>query len=236
MQALGCTKIQEYLTHLASKEPVRRKCDRIMGVSVSRFFRDKKLWELLTDEILPDLIESGNAPIKIWSAGCACGEEVYSLKMVWAMLEQKNIKLPSLYIIATDVNPLHLKKAKEAVYPLTSLREVPESLRTNFFLSQSGKKRYKVKSFLGKNIAWKPLSFFAGPPGSVFHLILIRNNLITYYKENAIKSVFDQCIEALSPGGYIVTGSHEKLPFEFSQLQSHPQLPYVYKKRRSSTN
>ncbi len=82
MHSLGCHDISAYLLELDRSDKLRHECELLMTVSISRFFRDRKLWEVLEAEILPGLIEKRVKKIRVWSAGCASGEEVYSLKEV----------------------------------------------------------------------------------------------------------------------------------------------------------
>ncbi len=86
MYQLGCRDVSTYLLKLDKNEDARLQCEQNMAVSISRFFRDRKLWETLEKEILPELIEKHREKIAVWSAGCACGEEVYSLKILWGRL------------------------------------------------------------------------------------------------------------------------------------------------------
>ena len=230
MQGLGCRNMREYLEQLQRSEEVRRQCELMMAVPISRFFRDQKLWEVLKTQILPELFETYKDRIGMWSAGCACGEEVYSLKILWEHMSRSIINLPALDITATDLNPFHLKRAKDALYPLSSLKEVPQNLRARCFQAEPGGKRFKVRPILSTGIIWMTHNFFSGPPGSGFHLILIRNNLLTYYQGDRITLVLDEIVKALSVGGYIVIGSREKLPAQSSALQPCPSLPYAFKK------
>ena len=80
MQELKCPNTEAYLNLLNSSNAVRKECERRMTVSISRFFRDRKLWQGLEEEILPAVIETDKKNIRVWSAGCARGEEVYSFK------------------------------------------------------------------------------------------------------------------------------------------------------------
>lgn len=77
MQQLRCRTIDEYFSSLDRDEEVRKHCECLMTVSVSHFFRDRFLWKIIEDQILPGIIEESRENIKTWSAGCACGEEVY---------------------------------------------------------------------------------------------------------------------------------------------------------------
>jgi len=82
MRSLGCRSLQQYLKQLERRAEVRSQCALALAVPISRFFRDRVLWDILENRILPELVEIGKSSIKVWSAGCACGEEVYSLKIL----------------------------------------------------------------------------------------------------------------------------------------------------------
>ncbi len=71
MQQLGCKDLSVYLLELDKSEKARRQCERMMTVSISRFFRDRKLWDILEKEILPQLIQGHRDKVEIWFAGCA---------------------------------------------------------------------------------------------------------------------------------------------------------------------
>ncbi len=81
MQSVGCRQMDAYLNLLKTSEAARLACERLLTVSISRFFRDRQIWQLLSMNILPDLARQNSDPVWIWSAGCARGEEIYSLKM-----------------------------------------------------------------------------------------------------------------------------------------------------------
>jgi len=230
MQGLDCRNMREYLDKLEQSEDVRSQCVRVMSVSISRFFRDKRLWQVLESRILPELIETHRKRVKVWSAGCACGEEAYSLKILWDHMGRTIGKLPVIDITATDINPLYLKRAKDALYPLSSLKEIPGVLRATYFQTEHGGKRFRVKPSLRAGIIWLTHNFFSGPPESGFQLILMRNNLLTYYQDKLIGPILDVIINTLSVGGYVIIGSHEKLSFQTPALQPCPSLSYAFKK------
>jgi len=125
MQQLGCRNIDEYLRSFDGDKEVRSHAECLMAVSISRFFRDRFLWKIIEDEIVPDIMEESRKKVKFWCAGCACGEEVYSAKIVWESMKGRFDPMPELEIWATDVNPLYLKRAQDGTYSLSSLKEVP---------------------------------------------------------------------------------------------------------------
>ena len=126
MQELKCPNTAAYLDLLNQSGALRQECERRMSVPISRFFRDCKLWQGLEEEILPGLIETGKTPIRVWSAGCARGEEVYSFKIVWDRFKEKFRHQARVAVTATDVNPHLIKQAWAGVYTRSSLERLSE--------------------------------------------------------------------------------------------------------------
>lgn len=230
MKDLGCQNVATYLIELATNEEERHICERLMTVSISRFFRDKKLWETLQNEIVPQLIERPQEKISVWGAGCASGEEVYSLKIIWEDLRPTYPHLPNMEIMATDLNPQYLERAKAGAYPSSSLKELPEKLICLYFHKQTEKNFYLVKALLKNGIVWKNHNLLNDPPGDKFDLIFLRNNLLTYYNDVIKISVLRKVTDCLSDNGFLIIGSHEKLPAKIRDLLSATQLSYVFRK------
>jgi chemotaxis protein methyltransferase CheR len=230
MQLLGHQKMATYLAELDKSDELRRQCYQLMTVSVSRFFRDRKLWEILEDQILPEIIKKGEETIRIWSAGCASGEEVYSLKIVLERMKKRVGHFPKIDIVGTDVNPVYLDRARAGVYLTSSLREVPSEFRALYFIWEAENRVYSVITSLKKDIVWKTHNLFSEPPGSLFDLIFLRNNLLTYYQEQTKKPGFINVIRSLKVGGFLVIGSHEQLPRENSDLFISCSHPSIFKR------
>ena len=188
MQTLNCSNMAGYLHEIDRNREAREECNRLMTVSISRFLRDRKLWDLLFNEVLPELIEQHPQEIRVWSAGCACGEEVYSLKILWDTLESSYGPLPNLNITATDTNPLTLERARVGRYPASSLKEVSEGVRSLYFHSEEGGKNYRIIEALKMGLDWRVHNFLSDTLESQFLIIFLRNSLLTYYGDE-IKSV-----------------------------------------------
>ena len=232
MRLLGCQDVGGYLLEVDENEEVRQECERLMTVPISRFFRDRRLWEILKNEILPALIVEHRGELRVWSAGCASGEEVYSLKILWDGLTGSVLPLRELKIAATDINPICIERARAGVYPLTSLKELPEPVRSSYFDAQGGKDLYAVKPSLKNGIIWLRHNLFSDPPpGSHFHIIFLRNNLLTYYQDDLKRPAVENLLNCVSKEGFLIIGSHEKLPFAGHDLVPFGSLSYVYKKR-----
>lgn len=100
MQSVDCRHMGAYLQLLKTDEIARKTCERLLTVSISRFYRDRQVWQLLAADILPDLAGQNRASLRIWSAGCARGEEVYSLKIAWEEVKRRSTRVPRLTVVA----------------------------------------------------------------------------------------------------------------------------------------
>ena len=232
MQRLDCNNISDYLNLLDRRKDYWLECELLMTVSISRFFRDRQLWEMLENQWLPDIIAKFPSKIKVWSAGCACGEEVYSFKIVWDRLRNNFGQLPQLLVMATDRNPEYLAKARNGVYNPSSLKEITPEKRAIYFRRRKGSKQFTIKSDLKTNICWQKHHLLTEPPGSDYNVIFLRNNILTYYQHDIQKRALATILDCLMPDGLFVIGCHESLPVDTTVLSQVPPLTFVYRKNR----
>jgi chemotaxis protein methyltransferase CheR len=230
MNVLGCRNITHYLAELEKSDDVREKCELLLTVSISRFFRDRELWKSLEKKYLPDLIEKHMEKIKVWSAGCACGDEVYTFKIVWDRMKNSFDHLPELEVIATDINAEYLEKARSGIYSTSSLKEVTKEIQSAYFTKKKGKKLFEVNASLKKDVIWKAHHLLSDPPGSKFDIIFLRNNVLTYYEDRLKKKAFIKILDSLMPHGFLIIGSHESLPFESKNLNAIKPHSFVFRK------
>jgi chemotaxis methyl-accepting protein methylase len=232
MQELNITDMQDYIHELDRNTGEKNRCNLLMTVSISRFFRDIKLWELLNAEILPGLIKKYRKKISVWCAGCSSGEEVYSLKILWNEMISTSKDSPELAITATDINPIHLERALAGIYTASSLKDLPENFRLIYFKSQAkGRNSYLIKDSLKKGISWREHNLLFDPPISRFQVIFLRNSILTYHMDDTKKSVLKNIFQSLCPEGFLIIGAHEKLPHIMPELKLFSTLPYVFKKQ-----
>jgi len=213
MQSLGCRQIERYLQRLAADETIKNQCAALMTVSISRFYRDRRVWSVLEKELLPDLVAGRTAPVRIWSAGCGRGEEVYSFRIAWEDLRLQRNGRPRLEIVATDVNSDYLAQAQKGVYNRGSVRELTAEQLGRYFESRPGGSRYCIRPELKTNIAWSCQDLVSGqnPPG-LFDIIFLRNNLLTYYRDPQKGAAFERVTATLQHNGTLIIGAHERLP------------------------
>ena len=228
MQQLHCRDISAYLEVLDRQPDRRRNCELLMTVSISRFFRDRRLWEILENRWLPHIIARNPLKVKVWSAGCGCGQEPYSFKIVWEHLKKDFESLPQLEVVATDRHPRYLEHALSGVYSLSSLKEVAVEDRAVFFENRKGAKLFGIRDELKSDVHWKIHHLLTDPPGADFNVIFLRNNILTYCRQEAQKKVVINVLNCLAPGGLFIIGCHETLPYKTDRLFPLDRFAYVF--------
>jgi chemotaxis protein methyltransferase CheR len=101
-------------------------------------------------------------------------------------------------------------------------------MRERYFDIRKSGNRFDIKAFIKADIDWKVQDIFAEPPGAGFNIIFLRNNLLTYYKEPIIEEGLSRVSKALIPQGWLIVGSHEKLPVGASNFRRHESIPWAY--------
>ncbi len=224
MELLDCATVDAYLQVLKDQPDQEAECRKNLLVTISRFWRDRRLWEYLQHHLLPAISHSYTPPIRAWSAGCACGEEPYSLAMAWAS-QSDTI---SLRVLATDTQAPCLDRAANGLYGASSLKELPEELHSTYFVQHSGRRQWRILSSKLPQIEWRQHQLFDPPPQESFHLIFLRNNLLTYHHGQRLQLALESILSALMPGGWLVVGSHETPPTAFTDLVRNPTCPWIY--------
>jgi chemotaxis methyl-accepting protein methylase len=228
MEQLECSTLKRYLSIIESDPLARVACEQCLRVTISRFFRDKGLWENLERRLLPEIMDRFPDSVKIWSAGCANGEEAYTLAMVLEELASPHQAAPRLEILATDADAACLQRARAGQYPLSSLKELPEALKKRWFHKVPGTRQWHIDPLLQKHIEWQTHNLLDPQPRRGFQLIFLRNNLLTYYQGVVMKNALEQVIAAMKTGGILIVGSHERLPTTDFPLKRDFICPWVY--------
>jgi len=234
MHALRCSSMKAYLERLETDGDAEREARRLMDVSISRFFRDGPLWRSLEEEIFPSLIANHPGGLRVWSAGCALGQEAYSFRILCTLLGEKTAAVPALEIWATDVNPDYLERAIEGIYPAGTLARVPAEARARFF-QPAGRASLRVADELRESIRWQVHDLtIDAPPARDFHIIFLRNNLLTYYRDEIVKAALRPIVDSLIPGGYLVIGRKEQPRDSLEGFHPHRSVSCLLRKQGSS--
>ena len=225
METYGIHEFHRY-ADMVRREPGELEALRsILVVTISRFFRNAWVFRFVSSEILP-ILAGKDRPV-VWSAGCAAGEEPYSVRMAW---EEMQGEKPELALFATDVDPVSLERAREGSYPESSLRELPAAWRSRFFRREGN--LYRICEPIRRSVRFRAQDLLRDPFPARSDLILCRNAAFTYFGPEKRLAVAGTFAEALREGGYLVIGRTEDLPRETADL-FEPVFPAgkIYRRR-----
>jgi two-component system CheB/CheR fusion protein len=201
-------KIKEYI-ELVQKNPAEIKAlYQDMLISVTNFFRNPRVFDALKTSVFTAILKSlpRERGIRVWTPGCASGEETYSVAMVLLeVLGEKASQIP-IQFFGTDVNESSIVKARNGVYPANILGDVtPERLRRFFTKTESG---YRISKGIRDMCIFAQHNLLHNPPFSQMNLICCRNLLI-YIETAEQHRVISLFHYALRPGGFLALGSSE---------------------------
>jgi chemotaxis protein methyltransferase CheR len=196
-----------------------------LTVGETRFFRNEAHFDALRRHIFPEMIErrANLRMLRIWSAGCASGEEPYSIAMLLTEL-LPNPSDWSVTILATDINPLFLQRAREGAYSAWSFRETPEDLRSRFFSPEQGRWRLndnirRMVTFTRLNLA-EP-SYPSITNGTYALDMIICRNVTIYFDQETTRQIAERFYAALAPGGWLLVGHSEPQAQTYRQFETH---------------
>jgi len=214
MQQLMIEELAAYRTYLEAHPAEWRTLDTLCPVTISRFYRDKAVFSVLEQQLIPNLIrqaiDRGQRTLKVWSAGCASGEEAYTIALIWQLQLQQHFPGFELEILATDLDPAMGKRIAEACYPHSSIRYLPELWRYQAFMRQQN--LYSLKPEYRYPITFRVQDIRCSLPSGRFDLVLCRNLVFTYFSTELQRQVTEQINKVIQPGGALVIGCHESLP------------------------
>ncbi|MHC4548581.1 MAG: CheR family methyltransferase [Planctomycetota bacterium] len=195
---LGLPDLAAYRAHLESEPDEWPRLDALCHITISRFFRDRRLFDLLAGEVLPALAAQ-QEKVRCWCAGCASGEEPYSLALAGHGLP--------LEILATDRDPTMLARARAARYGPSSLKGLPDAWRERAFTADGA-----LRPEYRENVRFACEDLRAQMPAGPFQLVCCRYLAFTYFDDALQREVLDGLRGRLGPGGLLALGRHEQLP------------------------
>jgi two-component system CheB/CheR fusion protein len=210
MHVLGMDAISDYRDFLRDRP---EETDRLLDdffLSLSNFFRDRDAFALLERSVIAELFANvaPGQPVRAWSVGCASGEEVYSLAMLFAEAGARSPGRQPAQLFATDINPKALEVARSAHYPQSIAADVsPARLQSDFILDGG---RYRIRTDLRKTVVFAAHDVLRDPPFARLHLVCCRY-LLSLMSEEASKRILETLHYALAPGGCLMLGSTESV-------------------------
>jgi chemotaxis protein methyltransferase CheR len=215
-QATGIDSASGYVHFLEENEKEAESLLQSLTITFSQFFRDPLTYSILEQQILPQMIcrKSGVGEIRIWSAGCASGQEAYTMAMILSDLGEATGKPVRFRIFATDVSEEALIAARTGIYDKDAMQNVTSKRVADYFCKKGT--QYSIIPQLKNHVFFSKYDLLdalsAHPAESIFgdFDIVICSNLLFYYKKDLQIIIMDKLKKSMSANGVLVTGETEK--------------------------
>ncbi len=210
MSDVGLETYDEYVDFLLVHPEEYTALFNTILINVTSFFRDADAWEYLATEIVPELLakKATDDAIRIWSAGCASGEEPYTLAIMLAELLGPDEFRDRVKIYATDVDDEALDQARQGSFGERDLEPLDEDLRTRYFEQQG--QRFHFRKDLRRSVIFGRNDLVQDAPISRIDLLVCRNTLM-YFNAETQTRVLTRFNFALRDGGFLFLGKAEML-------------------------
>ena len=210
MQSLSIESFGDYLDYLEVDSEEFDHLFNAILINITAFFRDSSAWEYLAEQILPNLIKNKESSdqIRIWSAGCASGEEAYTLAMLMAEILGVEEFRQRVKIYATDIDEDALNQARQAMYSEKAVQAVPDELRQKYFEIVGN--YYIFRPDLRRSVIFGRHNLLQDAPISRLDLLVSRNTMM-YFNSETQGRILARFHFALNDTGYLFFGKAEML-------------------------
>lgn len=225
VKELGFNTFKEYYHYVVEDKTGKALLHLVDKISTnhSYFFREIDHFDFLKNKIFPELRQkSAKKELRIWSAGCAEGEEVYTIAMVVKEFFSMDFNLWDIGLLATDISFSVLEEAKEGIYPPERLQQMPSYFKNKYFKILDSE-HYEVKKEIKDMVLFKRLNLMneSFPFKGQFDIIFCRNVMI-YFDSQTRQRLVQRFYNYTKEGGYLLIGHSESLIKE--------KCPYKYLK------
>lgn len=182
-----------------------------LTINVTKLFRNPDVFRAIAEQVIPVLWDSGRPRIRVWSAGCASGEEPYSLAALFYRHAERRNELPQLgrvEILGTDVDRRSLAAAERGEFEEQDFSETPAEWRTRYF---TGQPPFTVRPEIRRLVRFRAHDMLREPPARPVNDLIVCRNAIIYFDRASQERLFEAFHAALSPGGFLVLGKVETL-------------------------
>jgi chemotaxis protein methyltransferase CheR len=232
MNELGLEDFAAYRARLRADATEWVHFDACCRITISRFFRNARVFETLRRDVLPEIgacAARAERDARVWSAGCASGEEPYTLKILWDLEVARAFPEVSLSVVGTDIDEAMLARARAGYFAAASLRELPPHLVDQAFDQAGSRFCFMPRHRFG--IEFRRQDLRTEMPALAFDLILCRYLAFTYFAMPLQVELRDRMVDRLSAHGYLVVGTHERLPDSDPKLFALPDAPQIFARR-----
>ncbi|TNF34147.1 MAG: protein-glutamate O-methyltransferase CheR [Gammaproteobacteria bacterium] len=212
MREIGCQDFESYYRQVCGFSAAANAewTTLINGLTVreTRFFRHPASFGCVRRFLLDRWEIDASRPLQMWSAGCSSGEEVYSLAFIAAECEAYTGKSRDVRVIGSDISETALTEAREAVYPASRISHMTPAQQSRF-VEGAGSGKYRVREEFRTNVEFRRgnLGEPIVAPGSCD--VVFCQNVLIYFRSPHRETVLNQLVDALRPGGLLITGSGE---------------------------
>lgn len=238
LERTSCLTLPAYLDYLSKNRDEAKVLLSSLNIGYSEFFRGPLAFALLEQVILPGLISekrSGSSEIRIWSAGCAGGEEAYSLAMILNEFARETDTEIHFRIFATDISEQSLETARRGVYGQKSVRNVTLKYLQKYFDQHA--ERYVIDPKLRERIEFSLYDLLDDssccPPASIFgdFDLVICSNVLFYYRPDIQKFILNKIGRSLTQSGYLMTNEAERGIVQQAQAFQAISVPATFFQR-----
>jgi two-component system CheB/CheR fusion protein len=210
MSEVGVDRYEDYIDYLQLNPEEFAELFNTLLINTTAFFRDQATWDLLANEIVPQLLAArpGEPPLRVWSAGCASGEEAYTVAMVFARVMGDDAFRERVKIYATDVDEEALDQARHGAYLPRQIEHIPREALERFF--EQTDQRFVFRKDLRRCVIFGRNDLVQDAPISRIDLLVCRNTLM-YFTAETQAQVLRRFHFALDDDGVLVLGKSEML-------------------------
>jgi two-component system CheB/CheR fusion protein len=208
MAAVGIDSFLEYVDFLEVHPQEFNNLFNTILINVTSFFRDVEAWTFLASEVIPQLLAKNNGELRIWSAGCASGEEAYTIAMLFCEALGPDKFHERVKIYATDLDDDALLRGRVASYPEQSLKEVPEHLKEKYFIKNNGNWTFRPE--FRRCVIFGRHDLVQDAPISRLDLLTCRNTLM-YLNAETQSRILNRFHFAIKDRGFLFLGKAEML-------------------------
>lgn len=215
LRARGAKTYGDYAVVLDKDPAEYERLFNDLTINVTSFFRDQAAFKALEELVVPALAGRGAKNIRIWSAGCATGEEPYSIAMLLLEILERDIGKRKVTILATDIDGKTLQRAREGVFPLKEAEGIRQAWLHRYFVREN--EGFSVKRALRQLVTFETHNLASDQPYHDLDLVVCRNVLI-YFTPPLQTRVLKCFYEGLKQGGVLLLGRAEVLVGETRRL------------------
>lgn len=227
-QEFGFKDAESCIQWLMASPPLSKKQVEILAshltVGETYFFREKRNFEILKEQILPELIRirrGDDQRLRIWSTGCSTGEEPYSIAILLTKMIP-DLRDWNITILATDINPRFLRKASEGIYNEWSFRDTPQRTKDRYF-KKTKEGHYKIFPYIKNLVTFAYLNLAEDAYPSLLSNtnamdVIFCRNVLMYFTQNLQRKVIQNLYRCLVDSGWLIVSSSEISHIRFSQF------------------